>query len=380
MNAKHRYIEEALRKDLASRMVFIAGPRQVGKTTLALRFLRPSNEANPAYLNWDVDRHRRLILQSKIPENEPILVFDEIHKYGRWRNFLKGLYDSRHSMQKIIVTGSGRLDFFRRGGDSLLGRYYSFRLHPFSLREMSPRFSHNDLMHLLKFGGFPHPLFKGSETELRRWHDERATKIFYGDLRDLERVREVSLVELLAHRLPECVGSPLSIKSLREDLEVAHETVERWIEMLERIYYCFRILPLGSPKIRAVKKEQKLYLWDWSEIAEPGLRFENLVASQLLKYCDYQHDVEGYKMELRYIRDTDKREVDFVVIRDRKPLFGVECKTREKEISSHVRYFSERTGIPKFYQVHLGSEEFEDRSGRIHVLPFEVFCQNLEMP
>ena len=198
----------------------------------------------------------------------------------------------------------------------------------------------------------------------------------YQDLRDLNTVQDLSKIELLVGMLPGRVGSVLSINSLKEDLEVSPNTVSRWIEVLEMIYYCYRISPYGAPKVRAVKKSQKIYLWDWSEVEAPGARFENMVAGHLLKFCHYREDVLGHKMELRFLRDTDLREIDFVVIQDRKPLFAVECKTGEKTISPHLHYFRDRTPIPLFYQVHLGTSEYQDEN--IHVLPFETFCRELE--
>ncbi len=198
------------------------------------------------------------------------------------------------------------------------------------------------------------------------------------DVRDLERVREISLVEMLADALPSRVGSPLSIRNLREDLQVAHDTAERWIEILERLFVCFRIPPYGSPRIRAVKKEQKLYLWDWSAVEDPGARFENLVASQLLKYCHFVEDTEGFRMELRYLRDTDGREVDFVVLRDRKPLFAVEVKPDDVSVSPALRYFRERTPIPRWFQTHLGKKDV--MVDGIRVLPFTTLCRELELP
>lgn len=190
----------------------------------------------------------------------------------------------------------------------------------------------------------------------------------------------MSLIDLLLETLPSRVGSPLSVQSLRKELAVSHETVERWISILERLYTVFRIAPFGAPKIRAVKKEQKLYFWDWSQVADPGPRFENLVASHLLKYCHFIEDTEGYAMELRYIRDTDKREVDFVVLRDKKPLFAVECKTGEKAPGPALHYFRERTAIPRFYQVHLGERDYGDEEVSVRVLPFRTFCKELKLP
>jgi hypothetical protein len=170
----------------------------------------------------------------------------------------------------------------------------------------------------------------------------------------------------------------LSVKSLREDLEVAHDTVERWLTILENLYVCFRIAPFGAPRIRAVKKSPKLYLWDWSAAPEGGPRFENLVASQLLKYCHWIEDTEGFAMELRFLRDIDKREIDFVVLKDGQPLFAVECKTGERSPSPAIPYFAERTKIPRFYQVHVGERHYE--SGAATVMPFRAFCGELGMP
>jgi len=246
------------------------------------------------------------------------------------------------------------------------------------LLEYDPEGKHNSLVDLLRFGGFPEPLFTKNDRELRFWQRDRLSRVIREDLRDLERVKEISLIEALVDLLPSKVGSPLSIQSLREDLEVDHKTVSRWITILENLYVCFRIAPFGSSKIRAVKKEQKLYLWDWSTIENEGARFENLVASQLLKYCHFQEDTEGHKMELRYLRDTDKREVDFVVIKNKKPLFAVEVKSSDTNLNSSLHYFAKRTTIPKFFQVHLGTIDYE-KDG-VRVLPFPTFCKLWQMP
>ncbi len=377
-----RYLWTPVHDDLARKMVFIGGPRQVGKTTFALSFLRtlPHNETHPAYLNWDSGDHRERLMNGEIPSGEPIVLLDEIHKYARWRGLVKGLYDTRRSNLSILVTGSARLDYYRKGGDSLQGRYHYYRLHPITLRELDPAAGAKTARLLLRFGGFPEPLFAGSDREHRRWQKEHQDRVIRDDLRDLERVREVSLIELLVHHLPRCVGSPLSVKSLSELLQVAHETAERWLTILERLYVCFRIAPYGSARIRAVKKERKLYLWDWSQAPEGGPRFENMVASQLLKYCHWQEDTQGRRMELRYLRDTDKREVDFVVLRDGMPEFAVECKTGERGVSGASIYFKERTEIPMFYQVHLGSKDYTHGTSGVRVLPFERFCRELELP
>ena len=379
MTIRGRYLEPAIRLALPRKMAFIGGPRQVGKTTLALSLVgRRADETHPAYFNWDDPRAAARVRRLELPPGEPLLVLDEIHKYARWRNLVKGIYDTEKSRRRIVVTGSARLDYYRKGGDSLANRYRYFRLHPFSLRELSAGATKSDLDALLRFGGFPEPFLLQDEREHRIWQRDRITLVVRDDLRDLEQVREISLVEQLVDLLPARVGSPLSIKSLREDLEVDHKTVERWLTILENLYLCFRISPFGAPKVRAVKKERKLYLWDWSMAPEGGPRFENLVASQLLKHCHCSEDTEGHAMELCFLRDTDKREVDFVVLKDRKPLFAVECKSGERSVSPAIRYFAERTAIPRFFQVHLGERHYE--TGAATVLPFRTFCRELGLP
>ena len=377
-----RYISKQIVEDLNEKMVFIGGPRQVGKTTLAISFLgKDANQKHHAYINWDAVVNRRDLLKGILPSNEKLVVFDEIHKYAKWRNLIKGFYDLEKSERNFIITGSARLDYYRRGGDSLQGRYHYYRLHPFSFPEMNTSLkSMSDILHLLQFGGFPEPLIKGNMRHWKRWQKERTERVIYEDLRDLEFVKEISLIEELTNILPSRVGSPLSIKSLKQDLQVAHETVERFVEILERLYYCFRIMPYGAPRIRAVKKENKLYFWDWSLVEEEGPRFENFVASHLLKYCHYREDTEGDKMELRFIRDTDKREVDFVVLKNKRPIFAVECKTKEKSVSPATQYFRERTDIPKFYQVHLGTKDYGNENSSTRVLPLATFCEELHLP
>jgi hypothetical protein len=233
---------------------------------------------------------------------------------------------------------------------------------------------------LVRFGGFPEPLLRGNERVWRRWQRERVARVMNEDIRDLERVREVSMLEALAEELPNRVGAPLSIRNLSLLLQAGHEAVERWVAILERMYLCFRVPPYGAARIRAVRKEQKLYMWDWSQVPGAGERFENLVASQLLKYCHLLEDTEGYRMELRFIRDTDLREVDFVVLQDTKPLFAVECKTGERKVNPAIRYFRARTPIRRFYQVHLGRKDFGNAEKDVRVIPFHTFCAELNLP
>ena len=373
MSTLTRYLQKEISKDLKEKMVFLGGPRQVGKTTFAQNLLKNYHDQHPAYLNWDNTEDRKKILENEWPRSEKLIIFDEIHKFSKWRNFVKGSYDKLKNTHQFLITGSARLDYYRKGGDSLLGRYHYFRMHPLSLPEVSSTQPQDALNRLMQFGGFPEPYLKQDLTSLKRWHRSRRERIVYSDIRDLENVKEISNIELLVNALPERVGSPLSRKNLAQNLEVDFKTVEKWISILENVYYCFRIAPFGAPKIKAVKKEQKVFLWDWSEIEDPGARWENLVASHLLKLCHYIEDTEGSAMELRFLRDSEGREIDFVLVKDKKPLFAVECKSGDRKISPHLKYFSERTAIPKFYQVHRGEKHIAV-SDRVQVLPFIEFC------
>lgn len=364
-----RYLEEAVRADLDGKMVFIGGPRQVGKTTLALGVLGADSESHPAYLNWDSIATRKLLLGGSLPAEQPLIVLDEIHKYKGWRNLVKGLYDLNKTSRRFLVTGSAKLDYYRRGGDSLQGRYHYHRLHPLTLHEISANPSMDDLDRLLRFGGFPEPFLKADTRHWKRWQNERRSRVVRDDLVDLEQVKELSQIDLLADILPARVGSPLSINNLRQDLGVAFETADRWVGILENLYYCYRIEPFGLPRLRAAKKEKKLYMWDWSLCDDAAARFENLTASHLLKYCHRIEDQEGDRMALRFIRDAEKREIDFVVVRDGKPEFAVECKSGEASLSRNIAYFSGRTSIPFFYQVHMGQKDYEVSGVRARVLP-----------
>lgn len=343
--SRTRYLAAALRADLARKMAFVAGPRQVGKTTLALGLPR----AREAYLNWDVPAHRDRILRGELPPGR-LWIFDEIHKYRRWRNYLKGLYDGRPRGQRILVTGSGRLDLYRFGGDSLQGRYHLLRLHPFSAAELGMS-RPAELMDLLRLGGFPEPFLGGSETQAKRWSREHRSLLVREDIVALERIQDLGHLELMMLRLPELVGSPLSVNALREDLQVSHKAVESWIGALERLYAVFRLAPFGAPRIRAVKKEQKHYHLDWTVVPGEAARFENLVACHLLKWVHFEQDTKGRELELRYFRDIAGREVDFVVVEGRQPRLLVECKWGDAAADRSLHYLKARFPAAEAWQV-----------------------------
>jgi hypothetical protein len=388
---KKRYLTEAIANDLNQKMVFIGGPRQVGKTTFAKEIIG-SLYNHSSYYNWDYRPNRREIINSVWPAEADLIILDEVHKYNKWKRLVKGLYDTQKEKFKIIVTGSARLDVFRRGGDSLQGRYHYYRLHPFSLAELlrienqikpgtalsfTEKAEASSLTKdLLHWGGFPEPLLAKDETILRRWQNERTERLFREDIRDTTAVRELGSMELLAGILPEKAAGQLSINSLREDLEVSHRAVSNWINLLERFYYHFRIYPFTSRKIRSLKKEAKLYLWDWSEIKDESRRFENLIASHLLKFVHYLHDSEGYNLELQYLRDVEGREVDFLITFNQKPWLAIEVKTQETSISKNLKYFGDRLNIPYLFQVIL-TPNLDKQIGNARLISADKFLTGL---
>ena len=376
MDGANRYLRDQVLQDLEHKMVFVAGPRQVGKTTMA----RSLPGAEAGYLNWDVPEHRERILRRELPPGD-LWIFDEIHKFRSWRDFLKGLYDARQTTgtsarQRILVTGSARLEFYRYSGDSLQGRYHLLRLHPLSVAELGLETT-VDLADLLTLGGFPEPYLGGSEVEARRWSREYRNLLIREELTSLERIQDLGHLELLALRLPELVGSLLSINALREDLQVSHKTMAHWLDVLERLYALFRLAPLGHPKIRAIKKAQKHYQFDWSTVPDPAARFENLVASHLLKWVQHQQDTQGLDLELRYFRDTDGREVDFVVTDRRGPRLLVECKSGDAAVDRSLGYLKKRFPEAEAWQISAqGEKDFQSPEG-IRIAPAVTFLRRL---
>ncbi len=389
---KLRYLHPFIHRDLAQKMVFLAGPRQVGKTTLA-QYLGNQEYSRFQYLNWDNAQDRRTIRESRFDARARLLIFDELHKYRQWKNHIKGIFDTHRDRFQILVTGSARLDLYRRGGDSLQGRYHHYRLHPFSVAELlglqnallppkeltfpeSTAASRKAFAALWERGGFPEPLFTLDARDIRRWRNERLERLIKEDIRDVEMVRDLSALQILGDILPAKVGSLLSLNALRGDLQVTHKTIALWVEVLERFYYHFRIYPFASTRIKSLRKEPKLYLWDWSQLEDSGKRLENIVASHLLKAVHYLTDVEGYRAELSFLRDVEGREADFLVTIDRKPWFVVEVKDSDAQVSKSLRYFQERLRIPFAFQV-VRQPHVDVMNGQIRLMSADILLQAL---
>lgn len=373
-------------------MVFIGGPRQVGKTTLA-RLIGNNKYSKFSYLNWDNSEDRKKILSAQFDPNVKLLIFDEIHKYKKWKNYIKGQFDKYQERFSILVTGSARLDLYQKGGDSLMGRYFYYRLHPFSLAEaLFPQLpkiepfnelqfrknpdSFSKFQKMFIFGGFPEPLFSENLETLRRWHNQRMDRLVKEDIRDIESVRDLSALQILVEILPNRVGSALSLSSLREDLEVAYGTVKLWVDILERFYYHFRIYPFASNSIKSLRKEAKMYLWDWSQVPDAGSKLENMVGSHLLKLCHYLYDAKGFKVELFYLRDIEKREVDFLVAVDKKPWLAIEVKNSDQAISQSLRYFGKKLSIPFQYQL-VKTDQVDFIQDNVRVMSVDKFLSGL---
>ena len=362
-----RYLEDPINTDIEKKMVLVAGPRQVGKTSLSLKIGGKSG-----YLNWDIPEHREKILLREFPPAKNILILDEIHKNRDWRSYLKSLTDDITTKRKILVTGSAKLDAYRRGGDSLQGRYFFHRLHPFTGDELKLS-SQSDWKQLLHLGGFPEPFLSGDKNFYSRWCRSYRVRLLEEEIRSLENIIELTKLELLGIRLPNLVGSPISLNALREDLNVSHQTVDRWLQILDNVYYTYRVPPLGMNKLRAVKKEQKLYLWNWSLPLEDSIRFENMVAGHLLKWIHRRQDGFGEEWDLRYFRDTAGREVDFILTLDEIPKLLLECKLSDTEIHPPLLYLKDRLPKTETWQVYFQGKKEYETPDEIRVSSFPTF-------
>ena len=347
-----RYLTEWIENDLKKKMVFLSGPRQCGKTTLAKQILQ--EQKSGLYLNWDDSDHRKRILHRDWSDDQWLIVLDEIHKYPKWKSWLKGLYDTTQEKHCYLITGSARLDIYRRGGDSMLGRYHPWALHPFCLAEKPESMDvATCFQRLLELGGFPEPFLSGDPILAKRWRRERRDLVLREDIRDLERIREITLLSLLVDQLATRVGGPVVVSNIAEDLQVAPKTVKHWIEILARMYLVFSVTPYTKSLPRAIQKPPKVYFYDNSEVTsdDPGARFENLIATHLLKRLDFLKDSQGDRYELNYVRDKEGHEVDFVILKERKPICLIEAKWSDPSPSSSLTYFGEKLDVQNRIQL-----------------------------
>lgn len=358
-------------------MLFLTGPRQTGKTTLA----KTLAEAYPHrhYFNWDNVADQKTLISdpyfftqlSASKTQKACLVYDEFHKFLDWKNYIKGVWDSYHDLFDIIISGSGRLDLFKRGKDSLLGRYLQLIVFPFTLGELlkkctpsntvttaldegvdeSPVEAREYFDRLLKMGGFPDPYVKDDPVFTKNWRHERHALVINDDVRQIAQIRELSQLQILAHLLPERIGSPLSLNALREDVGVAFETARDWVSLLEKVFFCFRIYPYAKKIQRVIHKETKLYLFDYSGLDNNGARFENLMALHCLKAVDVWNRTEADEFALHYVRDKSKREVDFFITKNKKPWLLIEAKTSSTSWDSSLVFYQEVLKCPHAVQV-----------------------------
>ena len=324
----------------------------MGKTTLAKAVLS-SNYPDGRYFNWDFDEDRQDILRKRWSTDNPLLIFDELHKFPKWKGWIKGIYDVSHDFHSFLITGSARLDIYRRGGDSLLGRYHYWRLHPFTLDEIPKGVSPKDAFkRLMTLGGFPEPFLEGDERIARRWRRERFDRVLREDVRDLEPVRDIQLLSMFLDLLRHRVGGLLVLSNLARDLEISPKTAKAWLETLERMYLVFSVRPFTKSLPRAVRKPPKVYFFDNGDVlGDEGARFENLVATSLLKRLHYLEDSRGYKYELRYIRDKEGREVDFAIVKEGELEELIEVKYSDDSIARSLSYYADRLNPKKAVQI-----------------------------
>jgi hypothetical protein len=357
--------------DRHRQMAFVVGPRQVGKTTTC-------RGLSSAYLNWDNSDDRQIILDGpaatagrlglgRLSPQPPVAVFDELHKFARWKSFLKGFYDTYADSVRTIVTGSSRMDAYRRGGDSLMGRYFLYRMHPFTVAEIASqsipdpakvirpphRITEKDFDALWTHGGYPEPFLKRDIRFTRRWSSLRRQQLLREDIRDLTRIQELGQIEALVHVLIEHSGDQLIYSSLAKQVQVAQDTLTRWIGTLCGFHLGFLLRPWFKNVSKSLRKEPKWFLRDWSNIADDGKRAETFVACHLLKAVEGWTDLGLGEFQLGYLRDSLKREVDFVVVRDRKPWMLVEVKKADDQPSNSLAHFQDQIKAPFAFHVVL---------------------------
>lgn len=339
-----RHIEPFVFRDLARKMVFLTGPRQAGKTTLALSIARQFPAAQ--VLNWDVLADRRVIQAQSWSPAVPLLVFDELHKMKDWRAWLKGVFDGRPNGQAILVTGSARLDAFRQAGESLAGRYFAWHLHPVSVRELvavTDTDAEGALTQLLDRGGFPEPLLATEAGDALRWRELYLEGLIRDDILEFSRIGEVRAMRHFVEILRERVGSTTSLASIARDLQVSPTTLGRYLEILESLHIVFVVRPYHRNIARALLKEPKVYFFDTGLVrGDDGARFENACATMLLCHARFLQDAGGRAMSLHFIRDKEGHEIDFVLCESGQPLGFAECKLTDPAVPPYLASMAER--------------------------------------
>lgn len=339
-----RYLTKNIRNDLDRKIIFITGPRQTGKTTLSKTLTDDFD-----YFNYDNPEHRISLLERSWDRKKSLIIFDELHKLKNWKSWLKGIYDTEGFPPSLLVTGSAKLDTYKKVGDSLAGRFFQFRLHPLDLKEISTVFdgisTGNALDKLLEVGGFPEPWLDGQVQFYKRWKRSHLDIIIRQDLLDLENVRHITAIETLIQLLRRRVGSPVSYSSLARDLETSGKTIKRWLTILENMYVIFRVTPFHRNIARSLLKTPKFYFYDTGQVVgDAGVRLENLTACALLKEIQYREDCFGEEMQLHYLQTKDGREIDFFISRDSLPHLMLEVKWADSNLSRNFsifdRYFS----------------------------------------
>lgn len=363
-----RYLDNRVRQDLLKKMVVLTGPRQVGKTTLSQQLLRefPGGQ----YLNFDVPAHRSVIQTQSWRQSAPLLVFDEIHKMRDWKSWLKGAYDGRTPGQAVLVTGSARMDTFRQAGESLAGRYFRLRLHPLSVREWcdaSQATPHEALTHLLSRGGFPEPTLAATDIDAQRWRTDYFTGLVREDVLEFSRLQEINAMRLFAEMLRSRVGSPLSIASLARDLNLSPVTLGKYLDILQALFIVFVVRPWHRNIARATLQAPKVYFYDTGLVlGDDGIKFENLVATHLLKTVQWQQDTRGQAVDLHYIRTKDDAEVDFCLSEGDTLTHLVECKLSDTKPHRALARFAEQW--PQAQAIQLVREcKAEADSGRLQI-------------
>lgn len=230
---------------------------------------------------------------------------------------------------------------------------HPWRLHPFTLDELPKGISPKEgFQRLMTFGGFPEPFIGRNERAARRWRRERFDRVLREDMRDLESIRNIQLLGIFVDMLRQRVGGLITLSNIATDLQISPKTAKVWLEVLERMYLLFTVRPYTRSLPRAVLKPPKVYFFDNADVlAGEGERFENLVATSLLKRLHFLEDRDGYRYELRYLRDKEGREIDFVIIKENRVEELIETKWSDDKISKSLLYYAERLKPGKATQI-----------------------------